>query len=248
MLDISHVSKEYGKVLANQDVTFQVPDQSIALVVGPNGAGKSTLIKSIMGLLRYRGEIRIDGHVNKTQQGRGRIGYVPEVPHLYPLLTISEHLEFVARVYKLSDWEPFAEQLLQRFQLADIRDKLGSDLSKGMQQKVSIITAMLPKPRFLLFDEPMVGLDPHAIKQLKLTFAELKEGGTSLLISTHILDTVDELWDQVCIMMDGKIVAIATHEQLNQHNEKLEDLFFRVTEPFQTADRTVELPAAGEEA
>ncbi len=241
MLEISHVSKKYDKVMANKDVTFTVPDQAIALLVGPNGAGKSTIIKCIMGLLRYEGEIKIDGILNKSQEGRGRIGYVPEIPNLYPLLTVAEHLEFVARVYKLKNWEPYAQELLDRFEMSDKRDKLGSELSKGMQQKVSIMTAMLPRPRFILFDEPMVGLDPHAIKQLKLTFEELKAAGTSLLISTHILDTVDELWDQVCIMMDGRIVAIAQHEQLSAHGETLEDLFFRVTEPYGEAKAAVQL-------
>ncbi len=241
MLEISHVSKNYDKVAANKDVTFTVPDQAIALLVGPNGAGKSTIIKCIMGLLRYEGEIHIDGVLNKSQEGRGRIGYVPEIPNLYPLLTVAEHLEFVARIYKLKNWEPYAQELLDRFEMSDKRDKLGSELSKGMQQKVSIMTAMLPRPRFILFDEPMVGLDPHAIKQLKLTFEELKSSGTSLLISTHILDTVDELWDQVCIMMDGRIVAIAEHEQLSAHGETLEDLFFRVTEPYGEAKAAVQL-------
>ncbi len=246
MLSIEHVTKSYGKVVANQDVTFAVNDESIALLVGPNGAGKSTIIKCIMGLLRYQGEIKIDGVLNKSQEGRGLIGYVPEIPNLYPLLTVEEHLEFVARVYKLENWEPFAEELLERFELADKRDKLGSELSKGMQQKVSILTAMLPRPKFILFDEPMVGLDPHAIKQLKRTFAQLKAEGVSLLISTHILDTVDELWDQVVIMMNGQIVAMAEYAQLAENNETLEELFFRVTEPYdlKTEDIVIE---SGEE-
>lgn len=231
MLEIKNVSKFYGKVAANKNVTFTVPDEKIALLVGPNGAGKSTLIKSIMGLLRYRGEIYLDGVPNKTPEGRGRVGYVPEIPHLYSLLTVREHLEFVARVYQLKDWQPFADELLRRFELDDKQDKLGSELSKGMQQKVSICAALLPEPRFVIFDEPMVGLDPHAIKVLKQCFAELKEKKTSMLISTHILDTVDELWDMVLVMMNGEIVTIAEHEELNQRGDNLEALFFRVTEP-----------------
>lgn len=232
MLEIKNLSKHYGKTAANQNITLTVPDEKIALLVGPNGAGKSTLIKSIMGLLRYEGEIRLDGVLNKSKEGRGRIGYVPEIPHLYPLLTVDEHMEFMARIYKLDNWKSYADELLERFELDDKRDKLGSELSKGMQQKVSICTALLPRPRFILFDEPMIGLDPHGIKTLKQIFRELKEERTSMLISTHILDTVDEIWDMVCIMMHGQLVAVAEHEQLKAHGETLEELFFRVTEPY----------------
>lgn len=248
MLEIRNLTKYYGKLAANQAISLTIPDEKIALLVGPNGAGKSTLIKSIMGLLRYDGEVYLDGILNKAPEGRGRIGYVPEIPHLYDLLTVDEHLEFTARVYKLENWRPYANELLERFELSDKRSKLGAELSKGMQQKVSICTALLPRPRFLLFDEPMIGLDPHAIKMLKEIFSELKEQKTSMLISTHILDTVDELWDMVCIMMQGKIVAVAEHEQLRAHGESLEELFFRVTEPYGQAaaelGQAVRQPAA----
>ncbi len=232
MLEIRNLSKYYGRLAANDHISLRIPDEKIALLVGPNGAGKSTLIKSVMGLLRYDGEVYLDGVLNKSREGRGKIGYVPEIPHLYDLLTVWEHLEFTARMYKLKDWEEEAERLLERFELSDKRNKLGTELSKGMQQKVSICCAILPKPRFILFDEPMIGLDPHGIKMLKESFAELKEEKISMLISTHILDTVDELWDIVCIMMNGKIVAVAEHEELEAHGESLEELFFRVTEPY----------------
>lgn len=244
MLEIKHVTKHYGNVAANQDINLTIPDQKIALLVGPNGAGKSTLIKSIMGLLRYEGEIFLNGVLNKSSEGRGHIGYVPEIPQPYALLTVSEHMEFVARIYKLKDWKPLANELLERFELDDKRDKLGSELSKGMQQKLSICTALLPQPDFLMFDEPMIGLDPHAIKELKKVFSELKAKKTSMLISTHILDTVDELWDMVCIMMQGRIVAVAEKAQLDAHGETLEDLFFRVTEPYEKKEQAKSSAAA----
>ena len=125
--------------------------------------------------------------------------------------------------------------LLERFEMSDKLDKLGSELSKGMQQKVSICTALLPKPALVLFDEPMIGLDPHAIKELKAVFQELKSEGSSLFISTHILDSVDEIWDYVMIMMNGELVSVETRVNLDAQGLTLEDLFFTVTEP---ADRT----------
>ena len=108
------------------------------------------------------------------------------------MLTIEEHLEFIARAYGLTDWKAKADALIERFELDDKRKKLGKELSKGMQQKVSICCALLFEPKVIIFDEPMVGLDPHAIKELKLIFSELRNQGVSLLISTHMIDSVED--------------------------------------------------------
>ncbi|HHT44945.1 MAG TPA: ABC transporter ATP-binding protein [Fastidiosipila sp.] len=229
MLEIINVTKTYGKVIANDHVSGVVPENTVALLVGPNGAGKSTLLKSIMGLLRYRGEIRLSGHDAKSVEAKRLLGYVPEMPEPYPLLTIAEHMELIARLYKLTDWEERADALLRRFELDDKRDKLGGELSKGMQQKISICTAMLPEPQYILFDEPLVGLDPYAIAEVKQMFRELASSGRSLLISTHILDTVDDLWDKVMIMNEGKIIEDVSRAELDARDESLEALFFRIT-------------------
>ena len=227
MITVSHVTKRYGKVTANDDISFSVGDGRIAVLLGPNGAGKSTIIKCITGLLRFEGEITVDGFGNKTLDAKRRLGYVPEMPALYDLLTVSEHLEFIARAYELQNWEEDAGRLLERFELADKKDKLGKELSKGMQQKVSICCALLPKPRAIIFDEPMVGLDPHAIKELKEVFRELRDGGSSVLISTHMLDSVEDFWDTAHIMMNGRFAAT---KQNGDGGESLEELFFAITE------------------
>lgn len=230
MLQAEHLTKRFGKVLANNDLSFTIPDGTIAVMLGPNGAGKSTAMKSIMGLLRHEGSIRIDGLDTSTVGAKRLIGYVPEMPSLYPNLTVDEHLEFIARAYKLTDYKDYKEELLRRLQLDDKRKKFGDELSKGMQQKLSICIGLLPRPKFILFDEPMIGLDPHAIRELKNIFQELKAGGSSLLISTHIIDSVEGFWDQTLIMQSGRIVANVTHESLKASGETLEDLFFRLTE------------------
>ncbi|HIV18035.1 MAG TPA: ABC transporter ATP-binding protein [Candidatus Merdivicinus intestinigallinarum] len=227
MITVSHVTKRYGKVTANNDISFTVGDGRIAVLLGPNGAGKSTIIKCITGLLRFQGEIAIDQFGNKTLDAKRRLGYVPEMPALYDLLTVSEHLEFIARAYELSNWEAGAQKLLERFELADKADKLGKELSKGMQQKVSICCALLPKPRAIIFDEPMVGLDPHAIKELKEVFQELRADGCSVLISTHMLDSVEDFWDTAHIMMNGSFAAT---KQNGEDGDSLEKLFFDITE------------------
>mgnify|MGYP001290566541 CR=1 FL=1 len=229
MITVDHVTKRYGKVVANRDIHFDVQDGEIAVLMGPNGAGKSTIIKCIVGLLRFEGKISICGHPNKSLEAKRLLGYIPEMPAVYDLLTVREHLEFIARAYRLENWQEYAQQLLKRFELEDKQDKLGKELSKGMQQKVSICCAVLHRPRVLIFDEPMVGLDPHAIKQLKLLFTELKEDGCSVLISTHMIDSVENYWDVAHIMVNGSFAA-TKHNHSGDDGKSLEDLFFEITE------------------
>ena len=196
MLEVSHVTKRYRKVCANDDINLTIPDGEIGVLLGPNGAGKSTIIKCI----------------------------------IYPNLTVDEHLEFIARAYKLKDYKEEKEALLQRFDLADKKKKFGDELSKGMQQKLSICCGLLPRPKLILFDEPMIGLDPHAIKELKLLFQELRERGCMVLVSTHMIDSIEELWDTTYIMKQGKIASIVERQNLQGSDKSLEDIFFEITE------------------
>lgn len=230
MFEVSHVTKRYGKVVANDDISFSVADGQIAVLLGPNGAGKSTVIKCITGLLRFDGSVTVCGFPNKSLEAKRLLGYVPEMPAVYDLLTVAEHLEFIARAYSLSDWKERADSLLSRFELFDKKDKLGKELSKGMQQKLSICCALLPEPKVIVFDEPMVGLDPHAIKELKAVFAELKTAGASVLISTHMLDSVEDYWDVAHIMVNGRFAATRKNEALSEGECSLEELFFSITE------------------
>lgn len=230
MLNVRNVTKKFDKTFAVNDISFYVNDAEIAVLLGPNGAGKSTSIKCIAGLLKYEGEIDICGYINKSLDAKKLFGYVPETPAMYDMLTVYEHLEFIAGAYKIKDYKEKAEALLERFELSDKRDKLGKELSKGMQQKVSICCALLPNPKVMLFDEPMVGLDPRAIKELSNVFLELKKEGCSVVISTHIINSVEGLWDRALIMQEGTIVMSRTKQELLATNESLEEIFFHVTE------------------
>ena len=207
MLAVSHLTKGYKKLLANDDLNFAVNPGEIALLVGPNGAGKSTAIKCIAGLLRFQGEITICGAPNKSVEAKKHFGYIPELPAPFETLTVYEHME-----------------------MDDKKKKLGKELSKGMQQKLSICCALLPSPKVVLFDEPLIGLDPHAIKELKNMIVEMRNAGCAILISTHMLDSVSDFWDKTFIMMKGKIVAARTRSEIQQSGEDLEDLFFSITE------------------
>ena len=230
MLTVNNLTKRYGDVLANSKVTFTAEDGQITLMVGPNGAGKSTAIKCIAGLLRFQGEVLIGPYRNKTLEAKRIFGYIPELPVMYDSLTVYEHLEFIGRAYGVKDWKQRADQLLERMELSDKVKKLGKELSKGMQQKLNICLGLLPEPKMLLLDEPMIGLDPHAIKQLKSIIEQMRNDGKTLLVSTHIIDSVDMLWDRTIIMQDGQIRANLTREELEQDGRTLEQLFFDVTE------------------
>ncbi len=230
MLTVQNLTKAYANTLANDHLTFGANAGEVTVMAGPNGAGKSTAIKCIAGLLRFEGQILINGYPNKSVEAKRQFGYIPEIPALFEALTVAEHLEFVGRAYQVADWKAWGDELLVRMELDDKRDKLGKELSKGMQQKVSICCALLPKPQVILFDEPMVGLDPHAIKELKTIIGELRAAGSAVLISTHMLDSVEELWDQVLILMQGRIAAVRTRAEIAASGENLEQLFFSITE------------------
>ncbi len=231
MLLVRGLTKRYGKVAANDHLDFEVDPGNIGILLGPNGAGKSTAIKAIAGLLRFEGEITIGGRPSKSLEAKRLLGYIPEAPSVYDLLTVEEHMQFIARAYCLENgWQDRAQKLLDRFELTQQRAKLGKELSKGMQQKVSICCALLPRPKLLLVDEPMVGLDPHAIKELKELFRQERQEGTALLISTHLLGSVEDLWDEALILMNGKIAARRRKSDFESGGESLEDLFFSITE------------------
>ncbi len=230
MLTVEHVTKRYGKLLADDDVNLQIEDGRIAVLLGPNGAGKSTLIKSIAGLLRFEGRIAIQGHDNKSLEAKRALGYVPEMPAVYELLTVREHMEFITRAYGMELDEEYLARLLERFELTDKLQKLGKELSKGMQQKVSVLMAVITRPQVLILDEPLVGLDPHAIKELKLLIQEERDRGATVLISTHMLDSVENFWDEAHILMDGRVVAEKRNGELAEGEKTLADLFFDITE------------------
>lgn len=235
MIEVKGLTKRYGKLVANQNINLTVNPGELTVLLGPNGAGKSTLIKSICGLLRFEGSVVICGHDNRTPEAKRLLGYVPEMPALYPMLTVYEHLEFIARAYLLEGWESSAEELLTRFELDDKRDKLGKELSKGMQQKVSICCAVLPGPKAVIFDEPLVGLDPRAIRELKNLIAEMKNSGCSMIISTHMIESVEKNWDTTCIMTRGAIARTCRRSELGDDRD-LEDLYFAITEGEEEVD------------
>ena len=230
MLEVKNITKKYGKTVAVNNATFSLPDGTITVLLGPNGAGKSTLIKTILGFLRARGECYVNGFYHKSIDAKKILGYVPELPALYPNLTAWEHMEFIARAYRLKDYQAWANELFDRFELSDKKKKFGDELSKGMQQKLNLCLGLLPRPKVILFDEPMIGLDPHAIKELKNMFCELRDDGCTVLVSTHMIDSIDLLWDRTLIMQKGVLQKDLTRADLEASQKTLEEVFFYITE------------------
>jgi ABC-2 type transport system ATP-binding protein len=235
MLKVIGLVKKYGKQNAVNNITFSLDGGEVVGLLGPNGAGKSTTIKCIVGLLRKTaGEISIGGHDHLSVEAKKLFSYIPETPQVYDLLTVKEHLQFIAQAYSVHNWQEKAKDLMGIYELDDKQDKLGRDLSKGMRQKVSICCALLPDPQLLFFDEPMIGLDPKAIKNTKKIFNELKVKGKTILVSTHLIDSVETIADRIMIMKDGNIIGNDTLVKLksafSQDNDSsLEDLFLELT-------------------
>lgn len=227
MLDIVGLSKKYAKTLAVDNVSFSIESGNVGVLIGPNGSGKSTTIKSIAGLLKYDGDIRINDFNNRDLEAKKILGYVPEIPAMFPLLTIREHIIYILKAYGLEIDNEKIDNMLKRFDLLDKQDKLGDELSKGMMQKVSICCALIIEPKVIMLDEPMVGLDPKAIKELKKVILELKEKGCTILISTHMLEMVEEIWDIMIIMKEGRSIGKYYKELIG--NKDLEEIFFDLT-------------------
>lgn len=233
MLTVQNVIKKYGKTAANDNVSLEVGAGEIALLVGPNGAGKTTLLNCVAGLLRYKGNIYICDVSNKSNQAKKMIGYVPKIPSVYDLLTVYEHIEFIARAYELNDYKDYAKELLESFNLADKKNILGRDISIGMQKKLNLICALLVKPNVLLMDEPLISLDPQAVIEVKNVLNSLKQTDTSVLICTHLLNDFKELWDKIYFMIEGKVVASKIRTSKTRFKTlNLEDLFLDVTNQY----------------
>lgn len=227
MLEIQNLTKRYGKNMAVDHVTFTVPDGQVGILLGPNGAGKSTIIKSIAGLLRFEGGVGIQRMDSRSMEAKRIFAYVPEIPAMFEALTVREHIEYIRRAYNSSVTDAEVDHLLTRFELDDKQNKLGNELSKGMMQKVSLCCALAIKPKVILLDEPMVGLDPAAIKELKQVVLELKAAGVTVLISTHMLEMVKDLWDVMFVMEKGKIIGEYT--RTDAKDQDIEELFFAIT-------------------
>ena len=231
MLEVRDLVKRYGREAAVDHLDFDVRPGELLAMVGPNGAGKTTTLNCLAGLLRPDGGT-LTWHGRPLGADRGRtVALIPETPFVYQMLTVWEHLVFVARGAALADdWRDRAEDLLARFDLGPHRDKLGEALSKGMRQKLLVACGILGGTPVLMLDEPMVGLDPRAQRELRTMLEQLRSDGRALVVSSHLLGYLDGFCDRVLILKAGKALAQGTVEELRGDSQRaLEEIFLELT-------------------
>ena len=238
MLSVERFSKSYEGRRAVEDLSFEVHGGEILGLVGPNGAGKTTTLRSVAGILPIKeGRVLVAGFDVMRDEARAKscLCWVPDDPQPFDALTVVEHLEFTAALYGVREWKPRADELLERFELGDRRDALGGELSRGMRQKLSFCCAWLPRPKLVLLDEPLSGLDPRGIRTAKLAIAELAAAGTAVILSSHQLELIEQLASRILILSAGRSVFVGTLDQARasfpaQARGSLEEIFLAATE------------------
>ena len=242
MIELTNVSKSYnkGKVRAVDDLTLTVKPGEIFGFLGPNGAGKTTTIKMIVGLLRPdAGRVVVEGHDVETEPLAAKqvTTYVPDFPAVYERLTGLEYLNFIGDVYGVPREDRIAriDKWLEIFEIALAVGNPIQSYSHGMKQKIVLTAALLPAPRVMVLDEPLVGLDPRAAHQLKEMFREHCDAGKTLFFSTHVMEVAEKLCDRIGIIHRGKLVACGTMEELKaidrtEAGQSLEEIFLELTD------------------
>ncbi len=225
MLEVSNLHVRYDDLEAVKGVSFNVRGGEIFGLLGPNGAGKSSILKAIMGLVNYEGEIRLFGR-EITPEMKNEIGYVPEEPILIETLTPAEFFEFLASVRGKGCEK--AKKLVKVFGLEEFVNKPIATLSMGNRKKVSIVSALMHDPKFLILDEPLNGLDARSSRILKEIMKKHVEGGGAILFSTHIMEIAERLCDRIAVLSEGRIIAMGSLEELKSVAKvegSLEDVF-----------------------
>lgn len=223
-----------------KNIDFEIQAGEMVGLIGLNGAGKSTTLKHVMGLMKaFSGEIELDGiRLEEYPTAfRKNVAYIPESPILYEELTLREHIELTRLAYDLADdadTDAEVERLLKLFRLEERLDWFPIHFSKGMQQKVMIVQALILKSACLIIDEPFIGLDPLAIRDLLSELKKRQVEGAKILMSTHVLATAEKYCDRFIVLDEGEVIAKGTMEELQkqygQSNVDLDDLYFRMTE------------------
>ncbi len=235
-IKISNLQKAYGSSLVLKDVNLEVDSGEIIGYIGPNGAGKSTTIKILIGMIPdYAGSVEVMGLDVKANplEVKRLIGYVPENASLYDTLSPMEYLRFLGSLYELEtdQIEEKATELLRLFALYDQRDDRMTTFSKGMKQKVLLISGILHNPEVIFLDEPLSGLDANAVILVKEILAQLKHAGKTIFYSSHIMDVVEKISDRIVLINKGTIIANGTFEELKSQREtgSLEQIFNQLT-------------------
>jgi ABC-2 type transport system ATP-binding protein len=237
MIETRDLTKCFGEVCAVDSLNLKIPPGEIFGFLGPNGAGKTTTIRMLVGLTPpTSGEVLIDGLELEEESlaARARMAYLPDTPYLYEKLTGREFIHFVAGLYRVpSDRaERRINDLLPLFGLEDRADDLIESYSHGMQQKTVLAAALVHDPKVLFLDEPTVGLDPRSARLLRDILQQLSRRGTTVFLSTHILEIAERMCQRIGIIDEGRLIALGTVDELHERAQvsgSLEDIFLDLT-------------------
>ncbi len=238
MIQLINLTKHYGKVAAVDGLDLDVPKGQIFGFLGPNGAGKTTTIRVMMGILKATaGQVLLDGQdvVAAAQQAKAIAGFIPDRPFIYEKLSGSEFLEFVGKLHRV-DGERLDRriaELLEYLELTYWKDELVESYSHGMKQRLVVCAALIHKPRILIVDEPMVGMDPKGARTIKDLFRALAANGTTVFLSTHSISVAEEICHRIGIIQKGRLIACGTMSELHQRatgrHGNLESVFLELT-------------------
>ena len=239
LIQVIDYHKMYRELVAVAGLSFDVPAGAVLGLVGPNGAGKTTTLRALAGIIPpTRGRLLVAGHdmVDDPVTAKRELAYVPDDPKLFDLLTVWEHLQFVATAYRVSDFAPRATALVEQLELTEKRDTIAQELSRGMRQKVAVACAYLHDPQVILFDEPLTGLDPRGIRTLKQSIVERAAAGVAIVVSSHLLSLVEDLCSHLLILQRGRSLFYGPVAQAREafatvgQEASLEEVFFKATE------------------
>ena len=238
MIQLIDLTKRYGKLAAVNRLNLEVPAGQIFGFLGPNGAGKTTTIRVMMGILKATsGRVLLDGHdvVAEAQAAKAIAGFIPDRPFIYEKLTGGEFLRFVGKLHGLNSakLEERIAELLEHLELSSWKHELVEGYSHGMKQRLVVCAALIHRPRILIVDEPMVGMDPRGARTLKDLFRALAQDGVTIFLSTHSIDTAEEICHRIGIIRQGQLIACGSMDELqcqaDGNHSNLESVFLELT-------------------
>jgi ABC-2 type transport system ATP-binding protein len=237
MIEVSNLSKKYGEFTAVSELGFSVQPGEILGLVGPNGAGKTTTQRCLCGIIPATlGNARICGVdvAENPVEAKRQLAFIPDEPRLFEHLSVAQHLNFVARLYGIPDHAALAEPILAELEMADKKSLMPAELSRGMKQKLAIACGLLHRPRVVIFDEPLTGLDPAGMRRMKNVMRRLAQDGAAVILSSHLLSLVEEVCTHLLVLKNGRKVADGSVEAVRERfgareDDSLEDVFFRAT-------------------
>ena len=238
MIEVQGLTKLYGEFVAVNELSFRVQPGEVMGLVGPNGAGKTTTLRCLAGIIPpTRGSLRICGHdlASDPIAAKKLLAFFTDEPRLFDYLTVQQHLNFIARIYQVPHYEAIAGPLLEELEIADKRDALPGELSRGMKQKLAIACGLLHAPQVIYFDEPLTGLDPLGIRRMKDSILKRARDGAAIIISSHLLHLLEEVCSRILILKTGRKIIDGTIDEIMRQfaggpdDANLEEIFFRAT-------------------